>query len=342
MCPGAALQSCRMEPSPYLRWVVTERGIALALPECGGCHVRWIPGPVAGGKPYHGPPSNMPPPNLDFNPFPYGAGIHLPASDSPAMARWRAHSVPWIGSDRNLRIQTMPDEEWDAWGAVCNSPGMQARWDGSIFYPTKIPDLIGIKDRKYFDHTATHRNRGIEDVMRYAAQVMSAESPSFGPYDIVPRGGREVPYRLPDEALYALALYVSSLQPRRIRIRLTRPRRPDQAIFAQNCARCHTPPLYTNNKLTPAKGFQPSGDSRNPDAMALSVGTDPGGALLTRKGTGYYKVPSLKGVWYRGHFLHDGSLASLEEVFDPARLKPDFEPHGWNPPGEKKRRGGWA
>ena len=56
--------------------------------------------------------------------------------------------------------------------------------------------------------------------------------------------------------------------------------------------------------------------------MRVSVGTDPGGAMLTRKGTGYYKVASLKGVWYRSRFLHDGSLASLEEMFDPAESKP--------------------
>jgi len=69
----------------------------------------------------------------------------------------------------------------------------------------------------------------------------------------------------------------------------------------------------------------------------MSVGTDPGGAMLTRKGTGYYKVPSLKGVWYRSRLLHDGSLAALEEMFDPARLRPDFEPAGWNPVGVKRR-----
>jgi cytochrome c peroxidase len=71
--------------------------------------------------------------------------------------------------------------------------------------------------------------------------------------------------------------------------------------------------------------------------MALSVGTDPSLALKTRKGTGYYKVPSLRGVWYRGHFLHDGSLASLEEMFDPNRLKDTHEPGGWNPPGVRAR-----
>ena len=28
-----------------------------------------------------------------------------------------------------------------------------------IYYPTKIPDLIGIRDRKFFDHTAKREAR---------------------------------------------------------------------------------------------------------------------------------------------------------------------------------------
>ncbi len=36
------------------------------------------------------------------------------------------------------------------------------------------------------------------------------------------------------------------------------------------------------------------------DVLRVSVGTDPRLTLQTRRGTGYYKVPSLKGVWYRG------------------------------------------
>ena len=71
--------------------------------------------------------------------------------------------------------------------------------------------------------------------------------------------------------------------------------------------------------------------------MRVSVGTDPGLALKTRKGTGYYKVPSLKGVWYRGHYLHDGSFTTLEEMFDPARLQADFVLSGFMPPGLKTR-----
>lgn len=113
--------------------------------------------------------------------------------------------------------------------------------------------------------------------------------------------------------------------------------RVGQKIFVrEGCPGCHTPPLYTSNKLTLAQGFTPPKDvPPTLDILSVSVGTDPGLALKTRKGTGYYKIPSLKGVWYRGHFLHDGSAASLEEMFDPNRLQDTHEPGGWIPPGTK-------
>ena len=71
--------------------------------------------------------------------------------------------------------------------------------------------------------------------------------------------------------------------------------------------------------------------------MAVKLGLDRGLALRTRKGTGYYKVPSLKGVWYRDALEHSGSIASLEEWFDPARLRDDYHSKGWNPPDTKTR-----
>ena len=101
---------------------------------------------------------------------------------------------------------------------------------------------------------------------------------------------------------------------------------------------CHTPPLYTNNRLTLASGFAvPANAPASLEILPVSVGTDPNLALFTRKGTGYYKIPSLKGVWYRGRYLHDGSLASLEEMFDPSRLRDSHLPGGWRPLGTKTR-----
>src|SRR5260370_12049499 len=106
----------------------------------------------------------------------------------------------------------------------------------------------------------------------------------------------------------------------------------------EGCPMCHTPPLYTSNKLTLAQGFTPPKEkSALLDVLAISVGTDPGLSLMTRKGTGYYKVPSLKGIWYRGHYLHDGSSTSLDEMFDPDRLNDAHQPGGYSPPGVNHR-----
>jgi hypothetical protein len=44
-----------------------------------------------------------------------------------------------------------------------------ARHRSSLFYPLQIPDLIGVKDRRYLDHTGLQKHRSIADLMRYAA-----------------------------------------------------------------------------------------------------------------------------------------------------------------------------
>jgi hypothetical protein len=84
-----------------------------------------------------------------------------------------------------------------------------------------------------------------------------------------------------------------------------------EEIFArQGCAPCHTPPLYTINKLIPADRFTPPPHADEKyDILPIPVGTDPNLALNTRRGTGYYKVPSLRGVRYRGVFGHSGWCA---------------------------------
>jgi hypothetical protein len=217
--------------------------------------------------------------------------------------------------------------------------GAVARWNGSILYPAKVPDLIGIQDRKYIDHTATHLHRGIGDLMRYAALVSFADSTDFGSHRMLAPETTRFQTRLPDSALYALALYIYSLQPPANPNRFDAKAAAGSTIFQrEGCASCHTPPLYTNNKLTLARGFVPPGNApASLDVLPVSVGTDPGLALKTRKGTGYYKVPSLKGVWYRGHYLHDGAVASLEEMFNPDRVKDTHTPGGWRPPGVTTR-----
>ena len=114
---------------------------------------------------------------------------------------------------------------------------------------------------------------------------------------------------------------------------------PPQRVFTTSgCARCHTPPLYTANKLVPAEGFTPPADHlKRYDILDARVGTDPALTMTTRRGTGYYKIPSLKGVWYRGPFEHSGSVATLEDWFDPRRLRDDYVPTGLIGAGLKNR-----
>ena len=172
------------------------------------------------------------------------------------------------------------------------------------------------------------------------AFVTGTDPMDFGPYRILTDDQRQLIFRFADELLYAIVMYLMALEPRK---------NPDVAapeiiargetIFTrEGCAECHAPPNYTTGRLTIAHGWQPPLNHPNAADIDLrSVGTDPGLALKTRKGTGVYKIPSLRGVWYRPRLLHDGSLASLEEMFDSARLSPDYQPKGWSPAGVRQR-----
>jgi len=237
--------------------------------------------------------------------------------------------VPWLKGDIHERFTTMSLGDFEELEATLLD--VFTRDDGSPFYPVKVPDLIGFKDRKYIDHTATHRHRGIEDLMRYATLITCCFSGGIGlDRKFVVAEGRPG-YRFSDDLLYALALYIYSLEPpRNPNTRDLTAARGEQVFTREGCVNCHTPPLYTNNKLTLADGFKPPVDHPNrADIIGFSVGTDAGTALHTRKGTGFYKVPSLKGVWYRGRYGHDGSVTSLAEWLNPARLKSDYIPNGW-------------
>ena len=334
-----------------LRWVPTKNGVALSVSNCTTCHVRRL----ADGTRITGAPTSFTLPGTGKPGLLGGSGMVRPlqtslhavtgaapfrmGSDSFGMWLYQAYGVPWKKDDVHERAKTMTEAEYNLWINSAVRGGGVPRWNGSPYYPAKIPDLIGIKDRKYIDHTATHLHRGIGDLMRYAALVSFAETTDFGQYHMLAVDTKRGQGRLPDEALYALALYIYSLTPPANPNLFDEQAKAGEKIFAsEGCVMCHTPPLYTSNKLTLAQGFTPPKDApATLNILRLSVGTNSGLALETRKGTGYYKVPSLKGVWYRGHYLHDGAAASLEEMFDPDRLKESHVPGGWCAPGAQTR-----
>ena len=57
--------------------------------------------------------------------------------------------------------------------------------------------------------------------------------------------------------------------------------RGKKIVRQEGCAGCHTPPLYTNNKLTLTEGFAPQpGAGQRYRILPISVGTD---LILTMK-----------------------------------------------------------
>jgi hypothetical protein len=225
--------------------------------------------------------------------------------------------------------------------------GVLMRHGSAPYYPTAIPSLIGIKDIKYLDHTGLMQHRSPGDLMRYSAFNMGMDRyVDFGGY--IPDGINnytELPQlptnnnggaatRYSEAQLFAITQYLYSLEqpknPHQYEPELLA--RGEKVFIEEGCVTCHTPPLYTNNMLTPVDGFEPPADHfEKYDIFNVSVETDPGLALYTRRGTGYYKIPSLLGLWHRSPLGHSGEVATLEDWFDPARLEDDYIPTGYKP-----------
>jgi hypothetical protein len=270
-----------------LRWVPTSNGLSLGVSDCSGCHTRVLPD----GSLLNGAPFNVPLNGVLGELATRGTTLFFPG-DSLALANWREFTVPWIRNDIHDSMKSMTEAEAGAlFGSI--PTGAFARFNGSPYYVTKVPDLIGIKDRKYIDHTGTHRLRGPADVMRYAALVSCCDRADFGAHRILTDAQRKIFYRMPDELLFALAHYLFSLEPPSNPNAGDPLAAPGREVFGrEGCGGCHTPPLYTNNKLALAQGFDPPLEHPNrSDIMPVSVGTDPNLALKTRKGTASTKCP---------------------------------------------------
>ena len=209
---------------PIVRYVIRQKGmVAVETLACGNCHTRLMPdGRVlkgAQGNYAIGRPNNVRLRELALSPA--------------AAATWNQQrlslrgtfAVPWLTPDPEARIDAMSLQEFVEMQATF-PPGIIPRQRGSPLFPNQVPDLIGIKDRRYLDRTGLQTHRSIGDLMRYAAMnrgIMDggdafADHNGFIPGD-VPRF-QQLPdpstrSRYSDDQLYALASYLYSLQPPR-------------------------------------------------------------------------------------------------------------------------------
>lgn len=118
-----------------------------------------------------------------------------------------------------------------------------------------MPDLIGVKDRRYLDRTGLQPQHSIVDLMRYAALNQGGDNlasfdgfipagiPAFkalpDPSDPVNVGGR-----YSDEQLYALALYVYSLKPPPNPNKFDKVAADGKKVLKARAVPCATPRLY--------------------------------------------------------------------------------------------------
>jgi hypothetical protein len=310
---------------PEWFYVVRKKGVVeLGFGGCVECHLRAMPD----GSFLRGAQGNLP--EMQSQAWRYtdrGTGPEV-------VQRYRESKrsrdfAPWAANQDAFDQITLEEIVRRAQAML---PGVMEREGTSTKHPVKIPSLIGIQDLRYLDATGLSRNRNIGDLMRYTIVNQGLIGLAhYGDYDPkgTPQGGDT---RYSDEQLYALSLYIESLKPPPNPNPFDDEARRGQVIFnRQGCTGCHPAPLYTNNKLSPAKGFKVPEALRKSEAITdVSVGSDPGLALETRRGTGFYKVPSLRGVWMRSVFGHEGQAASLEEWLDPTRLNADYVPKGFH------------
>ena len=157
--------------------------------------------------------------------------------------------------------------------------------------PVRIPDLRPVAWLTYLQADATvHQPDVIALAIRIETLIVTSHAESIRP---------------PREVALALAMYVWSLAPAAPLVPDSDPERAGRDLFVASCAGCHAGDAFTGE----------------PVPLAV-VGTDPTVGQSRDRGTGTYRVPSLRGVADRALLLHDASVHSLAELLDPARTTP--------------------
>jgi mono/diheme cytochrome c family protein len=160
--------------------------------------------------------------------------------------------------------------------------------------PVAIPDLRPVRWLTHLHRDATLEQRSMVTLAtRIETLVITSNDQVVRPPRLV---------------ALALAAYIWSLADSLPSLEAATAQAPrGAALFDAACAGCHVPPALTG-----------------PPVLLATVGTDPTLGLSTDRGTGMYRVPSLHGVGTRGPLLHDGTIASVAALFDPARSTATF------------------
>jgi cytochrome c5 len=167
--------------------------------------------------------------------------------------------------------------------------------------PARIPDLRPVRWLTHLQHDATVLQRDpIDLAIRIETLIITAHGQALRPPRIVALALASYLWSLADSLPPAFA---DGATPH------------VRALFERHCAVCHGGPGLTGAPV-------PLG----------VVETDTRLGRSAERGTGFYRVPSLLGVADRPWLLHDGSLGSVDEMFDARRVRADFHARRGNGP----------
>jgi mono/diheme cytochrome c family protein len=192
------------------------------------------------------------------------------------------------GTHEAALVDTTRAEDLDKLG-----PGRSDVQHDQLFNPYAFPDFGGLVDMPYLHHTANWYHRGVASLAIRVETVFMSH-------------GRNAS-RPPRVLMWALAEYLRSLPPPPPSDPSSPASERGRVVFEQQaCDVCHTPPLYSS-ELRPT---------------LEEIGTDDAAGRSPIRGTGRWRVPSLRGVGGNGPYLHHGAVATLEQLFDPQREEP--------------------
>jgi mono/diheme cytochrome c family protein len=165
-------------------------------------------------------------------------------------------------------------------------PGRVDVTDDALDNPTAIADLRPARWQLNLHRAATLKNGLVALAVRIETLIITSLDETVRP---------------PRKLAFALALYLFRLQAQPMRTADESSRR-GEALFRVQCAGCHA-----------SAGF-----SGEPVPLEL-VGTDATVGSSPDRFTGFYRVPSLRGVGDRKRLLAGGQVVDLAEMLNPAR-----------------------
>ncbi len=191
------------------------------------------------------------------------------------------------------RVHAVPVDPEEARRMAAWGPGRADVTEDSDEDPVAIPDLWGLRAQRWLTAAGTIRHTSpLALAIRQETQLIDSNHQLIRP---------------PRELAWALAMFLYSLAPpARVPATASPLIARGVQLFAAHCASCHANAAGGGGVIAAAR-----------------IGTDPALATGRGRGTGTYRVPALLGVGAGAPYLHQGAVASLDELLSPARFAAD-------------------